>query len=117
MPWYLIAAENGENGDGGGGLLGGWTTFLPLIFIGVIFYFLLIRPQQRQRKEQQAMIESLKRGDEVVTIGGIHGRVEGLKDKSLVLKVAENVKIEINRASVAQIVKRRDEGESTLQDT
>jgi len=114
MPWYLMVAEEGKNGGGGLGSLG---MLLPLILIGVVFYFLLIRPQQKQRKEQQAMIGSLKRGDEIVTIGGIHGRVEGLKDKTLVLKVAENVKIEINRISVAQIVKRKDESEGTLQDT
>jgi len=117
MLWDLLAAaENGGSKNGGGsGLL---PMLLPLILIGGVFYFLIIRPQQKQRRDQQTMIGSLRRGDQVVTIGGVHGRIEGLKDKdkTLVLKVAENVKIEINRASVAQVVKRRDEEEGGLQD-
>jgi len=115
MLWDLLAAaENDAPKDGGGsGLL---TMLLPLILIGAVFYFLIIRPQQKQRRDQQAMVDALRRGDQVVTIGGIHGRVEGLKDKVLVIKVAENVKIEVNRASVAQVVKRRDEDEGGLQD-
>jgi len=75
----------------------------------VVFYFLMIRPQQKQRREQQTMIGSLRRGDKVVTIGGIHGRIEGLKDKLVVLKVADNVKIEISKASIAQVVRRPDD--------
>ena len=115
MLWDLLAAaENGGSKDGGGGGL--LTMLVPLILIGGVFYFLIIRPQQKQRRDQQTMIGSLRRGDQVVTIGGIHGRIEGLKDKTLVLKVAENVKIEINRASVTQVVKRRDEEEGSLQD-
>ncbi len=115
MLWDLLATaeKSGPKDGGGGGLL---TMLLPLILIGAVFYFLIIRPQQKQRRDQQTMVDALRRGDQVVTIGGIHGRVEGLKDKILVLKVAENVKIEINRASVAQVVKRRDEDEGGLQD-
>jgi preprotein translocase subunit YajC len=121
MLWQLLVAaaeETGKNGGGqntgssGGGLM---TMLLPLILIGVVFYFLLIRPQQKQRREQQAMLNSVRRGDEVVTLGGIHGRIEGLKDKSVMLKVAEGVKIELNKSSIAQVTKRRDEDEGGLQ--
>ena len=90
---------------------------LPLLLIGAVFYFLMIRPQQKQRREQQTMLNSLRRGDEVVTIGGMHGRIEGLKDKSVMVKVAEGVKIEMTKASIAQVTKRRDENEGGLQES
>lgn len=74
--------------------------FLPLILIGVIFYFLLIRPQQKQRKEHQALIASLKTGDKVVTNAGIHGLITNVKEGTVVLKIADNVKVEFDKASV-----------------
>lgn len=85
------------------------AQFAPLIFIGVIFYFLLIRPQQKQRKEQQKLIDSLKSGDKVVTSGGIHGLITNVKDRTVLLKIADNVKIEIDRASVATVLERGGE--------
>ena len=80
------------------------TQFAPLIFIGVIFYFLLIRPQQKQRKEQKKLITALKTGDKVVTTGGIHGMISNVKERTVLLKVADNVKIEIDKASVAIVL-------------
>jgi len=88
------------------------TQFAPLIFIGVIFYFLLIRPQQKQRKEQQKLIESIKTGDKVVTSAGIHGMISNVKERTVLLKVADNVKIEIDKAAVATVLDRSSE-EST----
>jgi preprotein translocase subunit YajC len=85
------------------------TQFAPLIFIGVIFYFLLIRPQQKQRKEQQKLIESIKTGDKVVTSSGIHGMISNVKDRTVLLKVADNVKIEIDKAAVATVLDRSSE--------
>ena len=82
------------------------VQFAPLIFIGVIFYFLLIRPQQKQRKEQQKLIEALKTGDKVVTSSGIHGMISNVKDRTVLLKVADNVKIEIDKAAVATVLER-----------
>ena len=82
------------------------VQFAPLIFIGVIFYFLLIRPQQNQRKEQQKLIEALKTGDKVVTAAGIHGLIANVKDTTVILKVADNVKIEIDKAAVATVLSR-----------
>lgn len=82
------------------------VQFAPLIFIGVIFYFLLIRPQQKQRKEQQKLIEALKTGDKVVTSAGIHGMISNVKDRTVLLKVADNVKIEIDKAAVATVLER-----------
>jgi len=85
------------------------AQFAPLLFIGVIFYFLLIRPQQKQRKEQQKLIEALKTGDKVVTSAGIHGLIANVKEKTVLLKVADNVKIEIDKAAVATVLERSSE--------
>ena len=85
------------------------------IFFGVIFYFLLIRPQQKQRREQQKLIDSLRTGDKVVTSGGIHGLITNVKDRTVLLKVADNVKIEIDRASVATVVERGSEAAAESQ--
>ena len=82
------------------------AQFAPLIFIGVIFYFLLIRPQQKQRKEQQKLISALKTGDKVITGAGIHGIISNVKETTVLLKIADNVKIEIDKASVATVVSR-----------
>jgi preprotein translocase subunit YajC len=82
------------------------TQFAPLIFIAIIFYFLLIRPQQKQRKEQQKLIEGLKTGDKVVTSAGIHGMITNVKERTVLLKIADNVKIEIDKAAVGTVLER-----------
>jgi len=80
--------------------------FLPIILIFVIMYFLIFRPQMKRQKEQKKMIDSVKKGDKVVTIGGIFGTVTGVKEKenSVYLKIAENTKIEIAKTSIAKIL-------------
>ena len=81
----------------------GIGQFIPLILIFVIFYFFLIRPQQKKVKEHKAMVESLKRGDRVVSSGGITGRVERLIDNDKVeVEIAENVKVEIVKSTGIQ---------------
>ena len=81
----------------------GIGQFIPLILIFVIFYFFLIRPQQKKVKEHKAMVEGLKRGDKVVTSGGITGRVERLIDNDKVeVEIAENVKVEIVKSTGIQ---------------
>lgn len=81
------------------------TTIVPLILIFGIFYFILIRPQQRKMRKHQNMLNSLSKGDEVVTEGGIYGTVVGIKDNVVVLKIAtvkdEDVKIQVSRARIA----------------
>lgn len=75
--------------------------FFAAIF--AIFYFLLIRPQQTQRKQREAMLSSIKRGDRVVTSGGLHGTVVGLNEQTVVLKVADQVKLEFDRSAIGRI--------------
>lgn len=79
--------------------------FLPLIIIAVLFYFLLIRPQQRKQKEHEKLVSGVKTGDKVVTTGGIHGIVANVKEATFLVKVAENVKIEVDKNSIASVGK------------
>jgi preprotein translocase subunit YajC len=79
--------------------------FMPLIIIAVLFYFLLIRPQQKKQKEHQKLVAGIKTGDNVVTSSGIHGMVANVKDTTILLKVADNVKIEMDKAAVVSVTK------------
>ena len=81
-----------------------WLTVAPLIFIFAIFYFLLIRPQQTRQKKWQAMLESLKTGDKVVTSGGLRGTIFAMKEDSVTLRVPpDNLKLEVTRGSVVSV--------------
>jgi len=82
---------------------------VPFVCIGVIFYFLIIRPQAKKAKEQQALISSLKAGDKVITTGGIHGILISVKDTTVTVKIADNVKIEVDKSAVAVSSKRSEE--------
>lgn len=77
------------------------VNLFPLLFIFVIFYFLLIRPQKAKEKEHQKMLAALSKNDEVVTTGGIHGTVVNVKDKTVIVRIDDNVKIEIEKSCVA----------------
>ena len=79
-------------------------TIAPFAIIIVIFYIFIIRPQNKKQKETEKMINALKRGDKVITIGGIHGVVSSVKEKTVIVKVDTDTKIEINRSAVASVV-------------
>lgn len=79
---------------------GGLMSFLPLILIFIVFYFLLIRPQQKKAKEHQEFIANLKKGDEVLTSGGLQGKITGLTDRVATLEIAENVRVKIARSYI-----------------
>ena len=89
-----------DGAEGGGGFL---TLLPPMIMMFAIFYFILIRPQQKKQKEVQKLLDDLKEGDNVVTLSGIHGTVKKLKDDTVMLQIADNVKIKINRTSIAAL--------------
>ncbi len=96
-----------EGAEGGGG---GFLALLPpMIMMFAIFYFILIRPQQKKQAEARKMIDNLKEGDSVVTLSGIHGTIKKIKDDIVMLQVAENVRIKINRTSIATM---KSEGKS-----
>ena len=84
---------------------GGIGFFVPFIFIFIIMYFMLFRPQKKRQQEQQRLISALKTGDKVVTNAGIHGLIANVKDTTVMLKVADNVKIEVEKSAVANVVK------------
>ena len=79
--------------------------FAPLALIFIVFYFLLIRPQQQKAKEQRTMIDNLKRNDDVIMSGGLYGKVVALNEKILTLEIAPNVRVRVERAQVAALVK------------
>ncbi len=85
----------------------GIINFVPFIFIFAVFYFLIIKPQQKKQKEHEAMLKDLKKNDEVVTSGGIHGTIVNIKEQTFVLRVDENAKIEIDKNAVAYVKKVR----------
>jgi preprotein translocase subunit YajC len=76
-------------------------NFAPIILIFVVFYFLLIMPQQKKAKEHKAMLEAIDKGDEVITTGGIHGKVVGVAENVLTIEIAEKVKIKVSREYIA----------------
>ena len=106
-------ATNPDAPQGGGGI----AAFLPFFLIMVIIYFLMIRPQGKKRKEKQNMLGALKKGDKVITIGGIHGTVTGIKNqgKVLVLKIEKNLNININRSAIAGLANSVTEQDTQIE--
>lgn len=94
------AAEGGE--AAGGGIL----SFMPLIFMVAIFYFIMIRPQQRREKERKAMIAAVKSGEQVLLSSGIIGEICSVKEKTLIVRIAENTKVEVVKSAVTQIIEK-----------
>lgn len=92
-----------------GGVAGTFGSFIPLIAIFAIMYFLLIRPQQKKMKEHKALISGLRRGDQVVTQGGVIGKVTKIKDDTEVeVEIAEGVKVRVVRATITQVLSKTD---------
>src|ERR1700736_2249206 len=87
------------------GPAGGFGFFVPFIFIFIIMYFMLFRPQKKRQQEQQRLIASLKTGDKVVTNAGIHGLIANVKETTVIVKVADNVKIEMEKSAVTNVLK------------
>ena len=96
---FDIAYAMGTGGGGEGAA--GFTGFIPLILMFVIFYFLLIRPQQKKTKEHRQMITNLKKGDRIVTSGGIHGRITGMDEVTLTVEIADRVRVKVARGNVS----------------
>ena len=82
--------------------------------LGVMFYFLLIRPQQKQRKEQENLLKNIKTGDKVLMNSGIYGIVSNVKEKTLMVKIADNVKVEVLKSAVTSVVQKSIEAEPTV---
>ncbi|GHV84384.1 hypothetical protein AGMMS50212_17240 [Spirochaetia bacterium] len=92
-------------------------SFLPFILIIGIFYFLIIRPQNKKQKETKKMLEAIKKGDKIITIGGVHGTIHSVKDSSVIVKVDDNVKMEFTRGAIASVVTvAKEEKETQIED-
>jgi len=95
-------------GGAGGQASNPILSMLPLVLMFVILYFLMIRPQQKKQKELKKMIAEMKKGDKVVMSGGIHGIIAGMKDNTVLIKVADNVKIEFSKSAVVSVEKGKE---------
>ena len=100
---FAMAAPEGA--PAGGGMMAQLQGLIPLIFMFAIFYFLLIRPQQKKAKEHRALLDALKKGDQVVTAGGMHGKVTSLDDQVVTLEIAPGVNVKINKGFISTIKK------------
>ena len=104
----LAFAMGGAPGGAAGGAGGGMAAFqqvIPLVFMFAIFYFLLIRPQQKRAKDHKALLEAMKKGDNVITAGGVHGKVAAVENDLVSLEIANNVTIKITKSYIAAIKK------------
>ena len=98
----LMAAPQTSGAEGAAPSL--MTTFLPFVLIIVIVYFLMIRPQNKKRKETEKMLAAIKKGDKIVTIGGLHGTIQTVKESTVIIKVDDNVKLEFLRSAISNVV-------------
>lgn len=96
---YAMAPSSGQGGGDTSFIMG----FLPMILIFAVFYFLLIRPQQKKAQEHKSMLENLKKGDGVITQGGLYGKVISLTDQVVTLEIAEKVRVRVSRAHISSL--------------
>ena len=101
LAFAMGTPPGGASGGGQSALL----NIVPLIFMFGIFYFLLIRPQQKRAKEHRSLLSNLKEGDQVITSGGIYGRITGIRDDRVTLEISDKVRVKVNRGNIAGVVK------------
>lgn len=104
VAFAMAGPTGGAAGQAGGGMAA-FQQILPLVFMFAIFYFLLIRPQQKKAKEHKALLDAIKKGDNVITAGGVHGKVTAVEDTIVTLEVATGVNIKITKTYIAQVKK------------
>ena len=105
---FGLAFAMGGAPGGAAGPAGGMAAFqqvIPLVFMFAIFYFLLIRPQQKKAKEHKALLEAIKKGDNVITAGGVHGKVVSVDDSIVTLEISSGVNIKITKSYIAAVKK------------
>ena len=104
--YQLIFAMAPQGGEGGGGLI---STLIMFGAIFLIFYFMIIRPQQKRAKERDKLLSNLEKGDKVVTNGGIHGTIAGLEEKTALLNLGDNIKITVERSAITTVLSKKSE--------
>jgi preprotein translocase subunit YajC len=85
-----------------------FSTIIMLVLVFGIFYFLMVRPQQKKAKERQKMLEAVKKGDKIITAGGLHGVIAGIDDKTVLVQVADNVKLKFERTAVGSVIRESE---------
>ncbi len=93
----------------GGGDSNPIYTIIPFALIIFIFYFMIIRPQQKRQKERQQLLESVKKGDKIITIGGVHGTVAGIEEKSILIEISDGVKVKYEKTAISSINRPSDD--------
>lgn len=101
----LLIAMAPQGGDGGGNLI---STMIMFGAIFLIFFFMIIRPQQKRAKEREKMLSNIEKGDKVVTSGGLHGIVAGLEEKTVLLQVSDNVKLKFDRSAITSVITQKE---------
>jgi len=102
---YFIAMAPPPGQDGGGSMV---STLIMFGAIFAIFYFMIIRPQQKRAKEKEKLLGALQKGDKVVTVSGIHGTVDTVEDKTVLVKVADNVKMKFEKSAIGVVTQAKD---------
>jgi preprotein translocase subunit YajC len=102
----LLIAMAPQGGEGGGSMV---STIIMFGAIFLIFYFMIIRPQQKKSKERTKLLSNLEKGDKVVTSGGIHGIISGLDEKTCLLQVSDNLKIKVERSAIGTVISKKGE--------
>jgi preprotein translocase subunit YajC len=105
----LMGAPEGSGGGGGAGQM--MTTFITFGLVILIFYFLIIRPQNKKQKETQKMLAALRKGDKVVSIGGIRGTLLSVREQTVVMKVDDNTKLEFSKNAISSVLDKGEEEE------
>ena len=102
----LLIAMSPQGGEGGGSMV---STIIMFGAIFLIFYFMIIRPQQKKSKERTKLLSNLEKGDKVVTSGGIHGIIAGLDEKTCLLQVSDNLKMKVDRSAIGTVISKKGE--------
>jgi len=102
---FLLAMAQPQGGSPEGSLI---STLIMFTLIIAIFYFMILRPQQKRQKDRQKMLDAVKKGDKVVTSGGMHGTVAGIDEKTILVQVSENVKLKFDRTAIGAVIRESE---------
>jgi preprotein translocase subunit YajC len=101
----LIIAMGQQGGEGGGMV----STIIMFGAIFLIFYFMIIRPQQKKAKDRDKLLSNLEKGDKVITSGGIHGIIAGIDEKTILMQISDNLKVKVERSAITQVIAKKGE--------
>jgi len=105
----IAMAPQGGQGNAGGGML---TTLIMFGLIFFIFYFMILRPQQKRQKERQKLLSELKKGDKIITAGGIHGKIVAIEDRTVLIEIDDNVKVKLEKGSIGTVLGESSESKN-----